>query len=246
VSLPLSIYSRLPLRQPYSVGFDKFSIEYAGAGNYILVGADPSLDDFSELTLEIMYKPLSAIQAPRLIWKSGWVGNGNFIIWVRAADFTVAFGVSDAGGTEYWIPSITPVNEVGCWFHIVGVYDGSDIYVYVNGVQENSTPAAAGTLSHLADVYISAVSADLSILGRTAFARVYNRALTNKEIYYNMLNYHNPIRDNLVMWLSMEEGVGTVTYDKSGYGNDGTFLPAENPPTWSRNLMWQLRSETNL
>ena len=35
---------------------------------------------------------------------------------------------------------------VGIWFHIAGVYDGSEIRVYCNGIEEDST-SATGNLS---------------------------------------------------------------------------------------------------
>ena len=70
----------------------------------------------------------------------------------------------------------------------------------------------------------------------------YNRALSAEEIRWNMLNYHNPIRNGLVLWLPMEEGAGEIVKDYSGHGNHGTLLPAGAGPTWERLRQWELRA----
>jgi len=33
--------------------------------------------------------------------------------------------------------------------------------------------------------------------------------------------------------MRMEESVGFVAYDESGYGNKGNLLPVANPPVWT-------------
>jgi len=60
-------------------------------------------------------------------------------------------------------------------------------------------------------------------------------------------NYHNPVHpEYLRLWLPMEEGSGLTVYDKSGHGNNGSLLPADDPPTWQRVRQWELRAEAGL
>lgn len=52
----------------------------------------------------------------------------------------------------------TTVLTVGTWFHIAGVYDGSEMRVYCNGVEENSTSQTGNMPSTTAPVRIGAGS----------------------------------------------------------------------------------------
>ena len=79
--------------------------------------------------------------------------------------------------------------------------------------------------------------------GYISFVRVYERELTDRERQYNMLNYHNPVRDGLVLWLDFEEGCGDKVYDKSGRGNHGTIYGGAK---WVRVRQYELRAEVGL
>lgn len=78
--------------------------------------------------------------------------------------------------------------------------------------------------------------------GLIALVLLYNRVLAADEVRWNRVNYHNPVRDGLVLWLPMEEGAGLTAYDKSGLGNDGSLLPGAGPPIWERVRQWELRA----
>jgi hypothetical protein len=73
------------------------------------------------------------------------------------------------------------------WNHIVGVYDGTKIYTYLNG-------AVDGSQNYSSDIYASDVDVEIGRYDQnSAFAytnqiaqpRIYNRALTASEIQQN-------------------------------------------------------------
>jgi uncharacterized protein (TIGR02145 family) len=69
------------------------------------------------------------------------------------------------------------------WHHYVGVWDGTTIYIYVDGIQGGTTDTYSGSITTLDPMHIG-------IVGHTAYnwqgpvdeVRVYNRALSQKEI----------------------------------------------------------------
>jgi hypothetical protein len=55
----------------------------------------------------------------------------------------------------------------------------------------------------------------------------YNVALGDSDIQWNYNNPESPVTTGLVLWLRMNEGTGTVVYDSSGNGNNGTIYGAK-------------------
>jgi len=75
--------------------------------------------------------------------------------------------------------------STGDFFHIVGTYDGAVLTGYVNGVQEGTPTAQTGNIRNSSyNVVISKWNSRLMnhVMGE---ARVYKRALTAHEVYYN-------------------------------------------------------------
>jgi hypothetical protein len=61
-----------------------------------------------------------------------------------------------------------------------------------------------------------------------ASVKIWARALSDQEINAEFDNPYSPPTSGLVLWLKMDEGSGTVVYDYSGNGNNGTIYGA----TW--------------
>jgi hypothetical protein len=76
-------------------------------------------------------------------------------------------------------PGGSPAYIVGQWYHLAVTYDGSMIYIYVNGSSDCSSCslAATGTMSS-----ISSLSIGKSFKGEIDEVRIYNRALSKDEI----------------------------------------------------------------
>ena len=117
-------------------------------------------------------------------------------------------------------------------------------YCYKNGVLMNpgGSSFTKTPVSSTHSVLIGRGETARYLDGLIPLVLMYNRVLSQEEILYIMLNYHNPIRDGLVLWLPFEEGRGTTVYDKSGNNNNGTIYNA----TWKKLKMWELRSSVGL
>ena len=152
-------------------------------------------------------------------------------------------GITGSGGADSVISTI-PVGD-GRLHHVLGRFDNGFADLWIDRVFNNSkamvTPdidvvvwgTYLATHSAVAPVYMDIFQDE---------NKWYDRAITDDEIKYNALNYHDPVRNGLVMWFRMEEGQGLALHDYSGNGNDGTIFGAD----WTPVEKWELRGGADL
>jgi len=96
--------------------------------------------------------------------------------------------VRDDSGNIASVSATTTIAN-GTWFFVVGVRDGNSIYVYVNGVQENSGSATFGSFSITDMPKIGALvygaSSSQFMDGNIQNVCIYNRVLTAAEVLKN-------------------------------------------------------------
>jgi len=141
--------------------------------------------------------------------------------------------------------------EANKWSHLVCVYNGSNIYVYVNGVQRGSQ----GQSGNITSVNSTAVNIGRDSASSGYFSgsidevKVYPYARTATQIQqdYNAglagmgtsqgaaatIGSDSPkwMTDGLVGWWKMDETEGTTVADASGNGNTGTLTNAQETGT---------------
>ena len=131
------------------------------------------------------------------------------------------------------------VPDIMNWNHYTGLYDGSVLKIYVNGVQ-NGTPAPMPLplTSITAPINIGRDNTSVRLLnGSLADCRVYNRALTQQEIMAIMQERRpsgasRNISENLIVWWPLNEGNGNVLLDYSGNNRTLTLNGVTGLPTW--------------
>ena len=98
--------------------------------------------------------------------------------------------VRDSSGNIASVSATTTIAN-GTWYFAAGVRDGNNVYVYVNGVQENSGSATFGSFSITdtpkigALVYNAGATSSQFMDGNIQNVRIYNRALTAAEVLKN-------------------------------------------------------------
>lgn len=116
---------------------------------------------------------------------TGTAGYGMFLLEQPAGTFKVEFFVSSTGSNAIGSVSATALAK-NTWYHVAGVYDGSFVRVYVNGIQEASTPHTAGIFNTTAAAEIGAVDRPGGdahhFQGRVDELEIFNRALSAEEI----------------------------------------------------------------
>lgn len=153
---------------------------FNGTDDYVDCGNDPSLNITDEITISVWAKCTNPVSTSRIYGKSTSVDR-SFRAFISSNNFTfkVEVGGVDKGASV--LNSIVNTNE---WYHIVGIYDGTNIKAYVNTV-ETIGDAATGDINTSADdlnVGVYSWSGKASYFnGFIADVRIYNRALTSQE-----------------------------------------------------------------
>ncbi len=189
-----------------------------GATGYVSVPDDLSLRISGPITLEAWVKrQVGGSGSPKIIDKN---------------EYTLYF--DGTGATQKVILALSGVStsitsnqyvRAGVWYHIAGVYDGSKMKLYINGVLDN-TVAASGTVYTSTDALIMGreyyTGANL-LKGQVDEVRVWNVARDSNQIPYGMVHTLGGNETGLVGYWRLDESSGTTTYDASVYGNNGTL-----------------------
>jgi len=119
-----------------------------------------------------------------------------------------------AGASGYNILSTTEDYTDETWHQVVAVYDGSNQYIYVDGLLKNSI-AFSYTIFNSADWALGGYNGcNGGFNGKVDEVKIYNRPLSDSEI----LDEYNNTCNDLVLFLPFNGN----TDDESGSGNNGT------------------------
>lgn len=123
--------------------------------------------------------------------------------------------------------------ETGKWYHIAAVYDGSNLSVYINGKLDISQPYAGPVdlteINGYGGFYVGESCFGRYMDGYLSEARVWKRALSEKEIKNNMC-YVDPTSPGLVAYWRFNEGDGRKIKDWTGNGWD--LVAKQGDLTW--------------
>src|SRR3989344_2321566 len=107
------------------------------------------------------------------------------------------------------------------WYHFVGVYDGAEMTVFINGTEIGTPTSKTGNISSTAGTILQIGNGITSPFdGRIDDVRIYNRALSDAEIRY-LYNKGGPVAH-----YKMDEGSGSTAFDASNITGDGTVTGA--------------------
>jgi len=156
----------------YAAGLHNQAIDLAGTGKYVNCGNDASFNISGAITLSALIKGTFDVSLGRIIEKGyNWMlcsGYGD-----NVAFYCLGFGILEGFAT---------VND-NQWHHIAGVFDGSKMYLYVDG-RLDAVKNASGSLNISAsNVYIGGNTSQ-SFNGLVDDVLIYNRSLSKSEIEY--------------------------------------------------------------
>jgi hypothetical protein len=167
-------------------GQARAALEFDGAGSYVDCGDAADFDFRNALTISLWVNP-------RELKKSGQtlVAKGSDTWSLRSEGKTgkVVFALEGPQTTGKDRPKATrarskrPLDD-GRWYHVVGVYDGQRIALYVNGELEESVTASGTVALNTEPVWLgnNSASRDAYFNGSLADVRLYGYGLTEAEI----------------------------------------------------------------
>jgi hypothetical protein len=165
------------------------SFIFDGTNDYIDCGTD-SITNFATTTMtaEVMFQTTGATSRPHLIGRGTNGAVGQFVIVLENITPPKMRLWLDKGSG--WAIAATGSSTIlnNQWYHVVGVYDGTNAYVYLNGTLDVSA-ASTGPLRSIPSDSVTigfyTGSSAHYLTGKIPFARLYNRALSSTEILQN-------------------------------------------------------------
>jgi hypothetical protein len=191
-------------------------------------GGDPSSMDFTktdDFTLEIWFK-LGTVDARDVLFQRGDISGARISLHIEDGAFVGEVYSSGAVGTT--VTSLPGVVIPGEWYHVGLSRDvGSQLKLYINGVEVDSAADAAEDLSwgelrrfalgrqqsgdYYANVYLSE-------------ARVWSTARSAEQIDAHWRAILSGTEPDLAGYWSFTETSGTLAPDLTGNGADGTLF----------------------
>jgi len=155
-------------------------LEFDGVDDYVDCGYDASLNIIKSLTVEawIWYDPAIS-DKPDIISKTTAAPPRQWNLGIR--DDKLQFFIQ-SGDVDYTVTGATVLTKG--WHHIAGIYDRSNVIVYLNGDLDNQASAVNLDIDSepTIPVTIGRMIWHEYYEGLIALARVYNRALSAEEV----------------------------------------------------------------
>ncbi|OGD78349.1 hypothetical protein A2368_03675 [Candidatus Collierbacteria bacterium RIFOXYB1_FULL_49_13] len=193
-------------------------LAYDKTDDYVSVESETTTFSLSAYTISAWVKTraLDAVNLQRIIYRRPAAGgNINFALYL-GTDSKLYFGHTNA------MVAIASAETISAntWYHVTGVWDGTNRQIYVNGKLSNSSVPGSATQTGTMSTHIgrdpSSASAGL-FNGYIDDVKLYNYARTAAQIAYDY-NRGAPIAH----W-KLDECQGNTANDASGNGYTGTL-----------------------
>ena len=160
------------------------ALSFAGSDQYVEVPDIPQLDITKEITMEAWVYPIEVQADSSLYGRRDSANTGGYCMqWTNGKIETWIY-IGTWNGTR---DKQTIVPKTGAWHHVAGVYDGKNVYQYVDGELDIDF-ALSGSINSVAEVFrVGQAQTSLTPMhGTIDEVTIYNRALTQKEIQEDM------------------------------------------------------------
>lgn len=152
-------------------------------------------------------------------------------------------GSSDIFGCSYNATNALSSTTVALntWYHVECTSNGSELILYVNGIQEDST-SITGDIDETNDLRIGVLNSGAQwFAGIIDDARVYTYARSQEQVLEDMNAGHpiggSPVGSPLAHW-KFDEGYGTTANDSSSNSNDLTLSTSSWTNDGKYNKAW--------
>lgn len=216
------------------------ALNFDGVDDYVSVQKAPTLQSTDAMTIEAW---IQADAWQSLIYKGSVISNSNnqggdngFDLRAGAdgkAEINIAINGTWATATS------ESVMQTGTWHHVAGVYDGSQVKIFIDGIERNAS-SATGTISTFQkNLYFGECPgwSGRTFDGKIDEIRYWNTARTEQEIQENINQSLNGTETGLIGYWKLDEGNGNTTSDQTSNNHLGTLTNMEVPACWVDNYI---------
>lgn len=199
--------------------------------NYVEAGTtiNQQLHTTNTITVEAWCYLTTYSFLPTLV---GNYGNSTMQFLLRIDNQRPAFWVE--GGSGFRVVNGTTIVPLNTWTHLAGVWDGTALRVYINGVLNGTNASVTGQFNNTGHpVRIGASLTSEAFSGRIDEVRIWSIARSQTDIQSTMNNCLQNNWTGLLASYSFEEGSGSTVSDRTGNGNTGTLVSS---PTWATGI----------
>lgn len=147
------------------------SLQFNGSNNYITYPTSGLPYGASARTMSIWINPSSLSNGWAISYGNATATQSNFI--------GVFSGVINYGGYSSDVSG--PVPSLNTWYHVVGIYDGTTAYMYINGYLYTSLARTWNTVQVSFQIGRQTHGSEY-FNGKVGEAQIYNRALSANEV----------------------------------------------------------------
>ncbi|MBW8039042.1 MAG: hypothetical protein FVQ85_03485 [Planctomycetes bacterium] len=203
-------------------------------GGYVHCGSSPDFDITSAITVSAWIKVNDFTRDWQAILTKG---DSAYRLHRNWNNNYLAFHCTRQGGGILRADGTINVND-GAWHHAAGVYDGSQIYLYVDGVPDANQAASGAINTNAFPVMLGENAESIRRVwdGLIDDARIYNQALSAAEIS-DLANFNtSPPFDPVAHW-KLDEGSGIIAQDSAPGGLHNGTLSSNARPIWQPGKM---------
>ncbi|MCD4664186.1 MAG: T9SS type A sorting domain-containing protein, partial [Bacteroidales bacterium] len=210
-----------------------FSLQFDGVDDYVDMGDVDEVEGLNEISIEAWIKPnnLNTQRIFIVVKEDVWY----LQIEQWGNDEVLIFGIHGQDpACSYILPSL------GEWYYVVGVDDGVTTSLFVNAIEVDnisSIPIPISTYKlSIGARYNNGLGWEDFFEGNIDEIAIWDYALTQQEIQYNMYNELVGNETGLISYWNFNEGTGNTLYDQTSNNNNGII----NGATWSTDVPFPL------
>ncbi|MHC4113260.1 MAG: LamG-like jellyroll fold domain-containing protein, partial [Planctomycetota bacterium] len=203
-------------------------------GGYVHCGTGPDFDITTAITVTAWIKVNDFTRNWQAILTKG---DSAYRLHRYGSNNSLAFHCTRQEGGTLQANGTINVND-GAWYHAAGVYDGSQMYLYIDGMLDVNQPASGAINTNAFPVMLGENSESIRRVwdGLIDDARIYNQALSAAEIS-DLANYDTSPPVNPVAHWKLDEGSGTIAHDSAPGGLHNGTLCTNARPIWQPGKM---------
>jgi autotransporter-associated beta strand protein len=184
-----------------------------------------------------------------IVSKDDWAGGNAGYVLRCGNNGCLSFTLAQGGAFVEAVSS--PVMSSNAWHHVAGTYDGSQVRVFIDGVQQAATARTGALTSSAYPLMVGRATyvTDRAFIGAIDGVRVYGRALSTNEIaaHAALAGAYNAGDTNaLALALAFNEGGGNVATNTAPGGLNGSLFDAA---AWTNGIegaaLWAPAPSTN-